>query len=139
LVAAVLIATAGCEASGAAGRSAESELEAPRVALGASFVGGHPTGLRNFLHSDLIVQPPKPDSALRAAAAVDYLERLARETRVRHSELRPARISREGQFLLEQGTWALESTRWYRSSYTLRWRKTPDGWRVVLWRWTSFR
>lgn len=128
----------GCEG----GQPVQAEargLETARIALGASFVGGTAGGLRRLLHTDLIVQPPEPDTALRGAAAADYLERLARETRVRHSELRPDGVSREGEFLLERGIWALQSERWYHTRYTLRWRETPAGWKVVLYRWTQFR
>jgi hypothetical protein len=136
--AALLAGLIGCQ--GGQPEPAEArELEGARIALGASFLGGTAGGLRRLLHADLIVQPPEPDTALQGAPAADYLERLARETQVRHSELRPDRISREGDFLLERGTWALESERWYRTRYTLRWRETPAGWKVVLYRWTQFR
>lgn len=118
----------------------ESGLERARVELGASFVGGGAGGLEPLLHEDLIVQPPEPDSAVRQEAAASYIVRLARETRVGHSELVPTTIAREGDFLLEQGSWFLESaSRRYRSRYTIRWRPSPSGWQVVLWRWTSFR
>jgi hypothetical protein len=141
LVAAALLAgLIGCEADQPGRARADGTgLDQARVALGASFVGGRAGGLGRLLHPDLIAQPPEPDTALRGPAAAEYLERLARETRVRHSELRPEGISQEGEFLLERGTWALESGRWYRARYTLRWRETPAGWRVILYRWTRFR
>jgi hypothetical protein len=140
LIAVALLAGAiGCEPAPPRDAVEATGLDHTRVALGASFVGGQAGGLRGLLHPDLIVQPPEPDTALRERAAADYLERLARETQVRHSELVPDGISREGQFLLERGTWALESGRWYRTRYTIRWRETPAGWKVVLWRWTRFR
>jgi len=141
LIAAALLAGAiGCEGGEPARAQAGAEgLDRARVALGASFLGGQAGGLRRLLHRDLIVQPPEPDTALGDEAAAQYLERLARETRVRHSELVPDRISREGDFLLERGTWILEAGRGYRTRYTLRWRETPAGWKVVLWRWTRFR
>lgn len=137
---ALLLAIAACGAgAGNDAESAESRLSRARVALGGGFVGGLASGLRARLDSGLIVQPPEPDSALRGAAAVAYLERLARATDVSHSELLPGRISEEGGFLLEHGTWILESGRQYHSRYTIRWRDSPTGWRVVLWRWTRFR
>ena len=102
-------------------------------------MGGRAAGLRERLHDDLIVQPPEPDTAQQGTGAADYLERLARETEVRHSELLPAGIAEEGGFLLEQGTWVLETERPYRSRYTIRWRDSDAGWKVVLWRWTRFR
>ena len=117
----------------------DSRLNRARVALGAGFVGGRAAGLRALLDSGVIVQPADPDPALRGTAAVGYLERLARETDVGHSELLPGRISEEGDFLLEHGTWILESERQYRSRYTIRWRDSRAGWKVVLWRWTRFR
>jgi hypothetical protein len=116
------------------------DLERARVALGASFVGPRAGGLRALVDSDPIVQPPKPDSALRGGAAVDYLERLARESDLARSELTPTALAREGGFLLERGIWFLEAgERTLRSRYMIRWRETPAGWKVVLWRWTSFR
>jgi hypothetical protein len=118
----------------------EAGLERARVLLGASFVGGQARGIEPLLHQDLIVQPPAPDSAVGRKAASAYIVRLARETRVSRSELVPVTVAREGEFLLEQGSWFLESAaRRYRSRYTIRWRSTPTGWQVVLWRWTSFR
>jgi hypothetical protein len=140
LIAAALLALAsGC--GGPADRPlAEAGLHRARVALGASFIGGQASGLRELLHSDLIVQPPEPDTALRGPAAADYLERLARESELTRSELLPAAVGREGNFLLERGGWILESgDRTLASRYTIRWRESPAGWKVVLWRWTLFR
>jgi ketosteroid isomerase-like protein len=92
------------------------------------------------LHQDLIVQPPEPDTALGGEAAAEYLEGLARESKVAASELLPVSLSREGGFLLERGGWHLRSgDHTLASRYTLRWRQTPAGWKVVLWRWTLFR
>jgi hypothetical protein len=131
--------------AGACGRqeerpSAEPALHQARVALGASFVGGHARGLPGLLHADLIVQPPAPDTALRGEPAADYLERLARESRVERSELRPASVAPEGGFLLERGAGHLSSgDRSFTSRYVIRWRASPAGWQVVLWRWTLFR
>jgi hypothetical protein len=141
VVAALLLAAvAGCDRSSPAhSADPEGDLAQVRVALGASFTGAGGGGLRDLLDSDPIVQPPEPDSAVRGAEAAAYLERLARHTQVSYSELRPTAISQEGDFLLERGTWFLESDRTFRSRYTIRWRETPAGWKVVLWRWTSFR
>jgi hypothetical protein len=119
--------------------SVASRLDRARVTLAASFVGGRAAGLRDRLHDDVIVQPPEPDTSRQGTGAADYLERLARETEVRHSELLPARITEEGGFLLEQGTWLLETERFYRSRYTIRWRDSDGGWQVVLLRWTRFQ
>jgi hypothetical protein len=130
----------GCETRNRASVSAAHDLGPTRVALGASFVGGRTKGLRNLLHSDVIIQPPEPDSALRGPVAADYLEQLARASDLTRSELVPTAMSREGGFLLERGTWFLGvGERTFRSRYTLRWREAPAGWKVVLWRWTLFR
>jgi hypothetical protein len=139
LIACALIALAsGCGAGPE--RAAEPELHRERLTLGASFVGGRASGLRELLHEDLIVQPPAPDTPLRGAAAAEYLERLARESQVTRSELLPVSLSREGGFLLERGGWHLESgDRTFASRYLIRWRQSPAGWKVVLWRWTLFR
>jgi hypothetical protein len=95
-----LIATALVGLVGACGGderpAREPELHEARGALGASFVGGHASGLRDLLHAGLIVQPPEPDSALRGAAAAEYLEQLARQSAVTRSELLPASVAREG-------------------------------------------
>ena len=139
-----LIATALLAQAAGCGRSeqppARPALNEARVALGASFVGGHARGLRKLLHPDLIVQPPDPDIALRGEAAAEYLEGLARESQVAGSELLPVSVGREGGFFLERGEWHLRSgDHTLASRYTLRWRETPAGWKVVLWRWTLFR
>jgi hypothetical protein len=138
IVAALLALASGCSGRGEQ-PPAESDLQEARVALGAGFVGGH-GGLRKLLHRDLIVQPPEPDTALHGEAAAEYLEGLARESRVTRSELLPVSLSREGGFLLEHGGWHLRyGDHTLASRYTLRWRETPAGWKVVLWRWTLFR
>jgi hypothetical protein len=139
LIACALIALASSCGAGLE-RAAEPELHRERVALSASFVGGRAAGLRELLHADLIVQPPAPDTALSGQAAVRYLEQLARESRITRSELLPVSASREGSFLLERGGWHLESgDRTLASRYLIRWRESPAGWKVVLWRWTLFR
>ncbi len=108
--------------------------------LAASFVSNDSAGLRRLLDSQVIVQPPAPDSAQRGAAAIDYLLRLAAETSVSESRLEPWQVAPEGPFVFEQGAWLLrEGDRTLRAPYTLRWRATPEGWRVVLWRWGPFR
>jgi hypothetical protein len=140
-----LIATALLGLGGACGGRDEGPgkatgLHEARVSLGASFVGGQASGLRRLLHRDLIVQPPEPDTALRGDSAAEYLERLARESQVTRSELLPASVSREGGFLLERGWWYLGlGDRTLASRYIIRWRESPAGWSVVLWRWTLFR
>ena len=124
---ALLAIATGCGAGRE--RPAEPVLHRERVALGASFVGGRATGLRELLHADLIVQPPVPDTPLRGGAAARYLERLAKESRLTRSELLPGSISREGGFLLERGGWHLESgDRTLASRYLIRWRESPAGW-----------
>ena len=137
MAAALLALAGGC---GGAPPVEEPELQQARIALGASFVGSHAGGLRRLMHPDLIVQPPEPDSALRGQAAAGYLERLARESQVTRSQLLPVSVGREGGFLLERGVWHLSSgDRTFTSRYTIRWRASPAGWKVVLWRWTLFR
>lgn len=139
LIGSLLLALAsGC--GGGEGFVPQPDLHEARVALGASFVGGRAAGLRERLGGDLIVQPPAPDSPLRGDAAVAYLERLARGSRVTRSELVPDVLSREGTFLLERGGWHLESgDRTFASRYIIRWADSPAGWKVALWRWTLFR
>jgi Domain of unknown function (DUF4440) len=108
--------------------------------LGASFVSGDSAALRRLLHSDLIVQPPVPDSAQQGDAAIEYLLELAAQSALAESRLEPHAVVPEGPFAFEQGIWRLKSgDRVLRSPYTLRWRAGPDGWRVVLWRWGAFR
>ena len=86
------------------------------------------------------MQPPEPDTALRGETAADYLEGLARESQVARSELLPVSLSRQEGFFLERGGCHLRSgDHTLASRQTLRWRKTPTGWKVVLWRWTPFR
>ena len=110
------------------------------AALGASFVSGDSASLRRLLHPALVVQPPPPDSARGGDVAIAYLLDLAAQTRVSESRLEPRAVAPEGPFAFEQGTWLLRSgDRSLRSPYTLRWRATPEGWRVVLWRWGRFR
>jgi hypothetical protein len=110
------------------------------TALAASFVSGDSAALRRLLHSDLIVQPPPPDSAQQGEAAIEYLLKLAAETTVAESRLEPQMVVPEGPFAFEQGIWLLRSgSRVLRSPYTIRWRAVPYGWQVVLWRWGPFR
>lgn len=108
--------------------------------LAGSFVDGDSAGLRRLLHADFLVQPPEPDSALQGTLAVDYLLQLATSTSVDESRLVPMTITPEGPFAFEQGFWHLRiGGHELRSPYTLRWRDTPEGWKVVLWRWGPFR
>ena len=110
------------------------------TALGAAFAAGDSAGLRPLLHPDVLVQPPPPDSASRGDEAIAYLLGLAARTRVSESRLHPTSVTREGPFLLEEGTWFMgEGDRVLRARYLLRWRPADAGWRVVLWRWTRFR
>ncbi len=110
------------------------------TALGASFVSNDSATLRLLLHPDLIVQPPKPDSARQGAAAIEYLLGLAAGTSVSESQLEPQMVVPEGSFVFEQGTWRLRTgDRTLRAPYTLRWRGSSAGWQVVLWRWGAFR
>jgi hypothetical protein len=140
ITAALLAGAVGCQGERQSrAQTEETRLDPVRTELAASFLGGQAKGLRRLLHADLIVQPPEPDTSLRTAAAADYVELLARKTVVRRSELLPADISKEGNFLLERGTWILESGRAYQSRYMIRWTETPSGWKVVLWRWSRFR
>lgn len=108
--------------------------------LAASFVSGDTAGLATLLDDQLVVQPPSPDTALRGAPARRYLLSLAANTSVAESRFHPEVVQPEGSFAYEQGLWELQtgSDRLV-SRYVLRWRKTPVGWRVVLWRWGPFR
>jgi hypothetical protein len=139
LIALILVGVPGAEAQ----RHPSGVVAPPtaeRSALGAVFVGGNASGLRALLHADLVVQPPSPDSALRGPAGAAYLTGLAAHTRVTESRLEPQVFFPEGPFLLEQGTWVVRAgERVLGSRYHLRWRRTPAGWKVVLWRWTRFR
>jgi hypothetical protein len=108
--------------------------------LAGSFVSGDTAGLDVLLHPDLVVQPPSPDSARRGPAAKAYLRGLAANTQVSESRLQPHSVNQEGSFAFEQGIWELRSGgRVLQSPYVLRWRSTPGGWRVVLWRWGGFQ
>ncbi len=108
--------------------------------LGAAFVAGDSAALRRMLHPDVVVQPPAPDSASRGVVAIDYLLGLAAGTEVSESRLQPTGISREGAFLLEEGTWFMGTpNRILRARYLVRWRPSGDGWRIVLLRWTRFQ
>ena len=114
--------------------------QAERTALGASFVGHDVGPLGRLLHDSVIVQPPAPDSARQGAAAIRYLTNLAAHTAAAESRLRPSAVTPEGPFVFEQGTWVLRvGDRSRLGQYTLRWRRTPTGWKVVLWRWSTFR
>ena len=111
-----------------------------RAALAASFLGGDSTALQRLLHESVIVQPPAPDSARQGQPAIAYLLELAENTAVQESSLEPSIVVPEGPFLFEQGTWFIRAGhRLLRSNYSLRWRDTPHGLRVVLWSWSRFR
>lgn len=108
--------------------------------LAGSFATKDSAALGGLLHDELVVQPPAPDSALHGASARAYLTALAANTSVTASVLYPHTVVPEGQFAFEQGVWVLQvGDLGYRSPYMLRWRRTPGGWRVVLWRWERFR
>jgi hypothetical protein len=108
--------------------------------LAGSFVSGDTAELAALLDERLVVQPPSPDTALRGTPARRYLLRLAANTSVAESRFHPEVIQPEGSFAYEQGLWELHTGgNRLLSRYVLRWRKTPVGWRVVLWRWGPFR
>jgi hypothetical protein len=111
-----------------------------RIALAASFAGRTAITLKQLLHDSVIIQPPAPDTARQGAPAISYMVSLARNTVVRESSLEPRIMVPEGPFVFEQGIWIMRTgDRHLRSSYTLRWRRTPERWKVVLWRWSLFR
>ncbi len=111
-----------------------------RIALASSFAERGFQGIERLLHDSIIVQPPSPDSAVQGAAAIRYVAGLAAQTRAAESRLTPSMATPEGPFLFEQGTWELRAgNRTLLGHYSLRWRLTPDGWKVVLWRWSRFR
>ena len=135
-----LILAAGHDGQAQRHPSRAASPTAERSELGAAFLGGKAQGLSTLLHADVVVQPPSPDSSLRGAAAAAYLTGLAAHTRLTESRLEPQAVTPEGPFLLEQGTWVVQAgERVFGSQYHLRWRRTPAGWKVVLWRWTRFR
>jgi hypothetical protein len=108
--------------------------------LDGSFISGDSAALDALLHADLVVQPPRPDSARSGSVARAYLLGLVANTRVSESRFNPQTVVQEGPFAFEQGIWELRSEgQLLRSPYALRWRTTPAGWRVVLWRWETFR
>jgi len=108
--------------------------------LAGSFVSRDSAALRRLLNPDFVVQPPPPDSAQQGESAIAYLLGLAAATSVDESRLEPRALVPEGPFAFEQGVWHLRmGDRRLRSPYALRWRSTPDGWKVVLWRWGPFR
>ncbi len=110
-----------------------------RATLAASFTGQGSNAMTRLLHDSIIVQPPSPDSARQGAEAIHYITQLAAHTRAGESMLSPNAAFPEGPFLFEQGTWGMRvATRTLRARYTLRWRMTPTGWKVVLWRWSRF-
>jgi len=108
--------------------------------LAGSFVSGDTAELASLLDDQLVVQPPAPDTAVRGAPARRYLLGLAANTRVVESQFHPEVVLPEGSFAYEQGLWELQTgSEQLVSRYVLRWRKSPAGWRVVLWRWGPFR
>ncbi|MDQ3136395.1 MAG: hypothetical protein M3Q93_02280 [Gemmatimonadota bacterium] len=142
----MLLTLTACSGSGDDGLRASPAASAPdlpgeeRIALAASFVGDDLGALERLLHDSVIVQPPSPDSALQGVRAIRYITDLAEHTEVTESRMGPSALSPEGPFLFEQGTWLLQAgDRPLAGSYTLRWRRTPSGWKVVLWRWSRFR
>jgi hypothetical protein len=49
-------------------------------------------------------------------------------------------VTPEGPFVFERGVWRMRAgDRVVHSPYVLRWRATPAGLQIVLWRWGSFR
>jgi hypothetical protein len=123
-----------------AGCGEEMQAHEEHAVLAGSFVTGDSAALRALLHADFIVQPPAPDTARQGAAARSYLLQLAGNTKVTESRLHPRMVVPEGPFAFEEGTWELRvGDRRLRSPYMIRWRNTPSGWRVVLWRWGRFQ
>lgn len=142
----MILVLAGCSDSGESGRRYTSPAGRPlsphheRTALAASFVSHRSEALGRLLHDSVIVQPPSPDSARQGAAAIRYVTDLATHTQVTESRLTPSAMTAEGPFVFEQGTWVLRvGDRPLTGHYTLRWRQTPAGWKVVLWRWSAFK
>jgi hypothetical protein len=135
-----LVALACTEENRRPGPTLEDNPIEEHTALGASFVARDSAALRQLLDPALVVQPPLPDSARQGPAAAAYMLELAAQTSVSESRLEPIAVVPEGPFVFEQGTWLLRSgDRVLRAPYTLRWRATTAGWRVVLWRWGLFR
>ena len=142
----MLCALVACSGSGESGRRAFPPARPPdlpdmeRTELAASFVGHYLGALERLLHDSVIVQPPKPDSARQGPAAIRYLTDLATHTEATESRLQPSVVTPEGPFVFEQGMWELKiGDRPRLGRYTLRWRQTPNGWKVVLWSWSTFK
>lgn len=142
----MILVLVGCSDGGETGRRPLQSGAPPdfpqgeRTALAAGFAGHGSRALAGLLHDSIIVQPPSPESGMQGAVAIRYVSDLATHTQVTESRLTPNAVTAEGPFVFEQGTWVLRvGDRPLTGQYTLRWRQTPAGWKVVLWRWSSFR
>lgn len=135
-----IVSWAGCRGETPVPDATETMPAEEHAVLAGSFVSGDTAGLGDLLDPKLVVQPPAPDTALEGSAARRYLFGLAANTNVVESRFHPGVVIPEGPFAYEEGIWELQAgTRRLISPYVLRWRKTPAGWRVVLWRWGPFR
>ncbi|HEX2249339.1 MAG TPA: hypothetical protein VHH32_03275 [Gemmatimonadales bacterium] len=130
----------GCREERRTSTTADIVSPEEHAVLAGSFVSGDTSDLADLLDNQLVVQPPPPDTALGGAPARRYLLGLAANTSVVESQFHPEVIRPEGSFAYEQGLWELDTGRdRLVSRYVLRWRRSPAGWRVVLWRWGPFR
>ena len=111
-----------------------------REELAGSFLGHDLGALERLLHDSIIVQPPAPDRARQGAEAIQYVVDLAENSAVSESRFWPHVATSEGPFVFEQGIWLLRAgNEHHQGPYALRWRRTPEGWKVTLWRWSRFR
>jgi hypothetical protein len=112
----------------------------PRWQLAGAFVRRDSATVRRLLTPDVMIWPPSPDTARRGGAAIGYLQGLALSSRVSRSDLRPAKVTMDGPYLVEEGVWVLTSGRTRVSArYDLRWRQIDGRWRVSFLRWDLFR
>jgi hypothetical protein len=112
----------------------------PRWQLAAAFVQRDSAALRRFLAPDAMIWPPAPDTARRGTAAVDYFVRLAVSSRVSRSEFRPDRVTTDGPYLVENGSWTFTYDRTRVSArYDVRWRYLDRRWVVSFLKWELFR
>jgi hypothetical protein len=137
---AIVSSVAGCRGDRSLPDAVHTVSAEEHAVLAESFVSGDTADLGALLDPRLVVQPPAPDTPLQGSPARRYLLGLAANTNVVESRLHPEVVLPEGPFAYEQGIWELQAgSRRLVSRYVLRWRKTPAGWRIVLWCWGPFR
>ena len=137
---AIALWVGGCRADRPVPDASDTVPTEEHAVLAGSFVSGDTADLGALLDTQLVVQPPAPDTARQGSGARRYLLGLAANTNVVESRLHPQVVLPEGPFAYEQGICEIHAgNRRLVSRYVLRWRRRPAGWRVVLWRWGPFR